>query len=59
MVSRLFLGYALAELAVAGRAGNRPGRRSGARRPPPDYVDGEVIDATDVDSRAQPLRPGA
>jgi UPF0716 protein FxsA len=34
-------------------------RFASTRRPPPDYVDGEVIDATDVDSRAQPLRPGA
>jgi UPF0716 protein FxsA len=28
------------------------------RRPPRDYVDGEVIDVTDVDSSAPPLRPG-
>jgi UPF0716 protein FxsA len=33
-------------------------RFASARRPSPDYVDGEVIDVTDVDSPALPLRPG-
>ena len=28
-----------------------------ARRPQPDYIDGEVIDITDVDPPALPLRP--
>jgi UPF0716 protein FxsA len=33
-------------------------RFTSARRPPRDYVDGEVIDVTDADSPALPLRPG-
>lgn len=34
-------------------------RFTSARRPMRDYVDGEVIDVTDVDSPPQQLRPGA
>jgi UPF0716 protein FxsA len=33
-------------------------RFASAFRPTHDYVDGEVVDVTDIDSSALPLRPG-